>query len=327
VPVAVAPAGVAAPPGETLDGVDLARAGIARSVGRGAGLVGGGITGACSTTWRALRAPRAVVSDAVETARSIARTVAPVRDTLSPVMRRRGLRRALDVVELPLADLKRAAAQADGSVNDGFLAGLAGGLRIYHERHGAMADMLRVTLPISIRRPDDPPGGNRITLIRFAVPVGEPDPAVRVREMERRCRAARDERSLPYTDAIAGTLNLLPPGVVGGMLKHVDFVASDVPGFTFPVSLAGAPLERYVAFGPTIGTAVNVTLLSYLGTCGVGVTMDSAAVSDPDRFVDCLRAGFDEVLALGGAHEPARLPLRPDDVAPEPADLGNAWSG
>ena len=65
------------------------------------------------------------------------------------------------------------------------------------------------------------------------------------------------------------------------MLKHVDFVASDVPGFPFPVYLAGAALERYVAFGPTIGTAVNLTLLSYTGACCVGITIDNAAVPDP----------------------------------------------
>jgi WS/DGAT/MGAT family acyltransferase len=327
VPVAIEPGAVEAPRGEDLGGVDLARAGIARSIGRGARLVGGGVATACSTAKRTLRSPTAVVGDAVETAKSIVRTVAPVRDTLSPVMRRRGLRRSLDIVEVSLADLKRAAANADGSVNDAFLAGLAGGFRLYHERHDAPAESLRVTLPISIRRPDDPPGGNRITLMRFAVSVGEPDPAARIREMERRCRAARDERSLPYTDAIAGTLNLLPPGVVGGMLKHVDFVASDVPGFTFPVSLAGAPLQRYIAFGPTIGTAVNVTLLSYLGTCGIGITMDSAAVPDPDVFVDCVRAGFDEVLALGGAHEPARLPLRPAEGPVAPVEPEVAWNG
>ena len=49
------------------------------------------------------------------------------------------------------------------------------------------------------------------------------------------CRAARDEWSLEFTNAIAGALNLLPQGVVGSMLKHVDFLASDVPGFPFPV--------------------------------------------------------------------------------------------
>ena len=94
------------------------------------------------------------------------------------------------------------------------------------------------------------------------------------------------------------------------MLKHVDFLASDVPGFTFPVYLAGARLERYVAFGPTIGSSANLTLLSYDGTCGIGVTIDTAAVPDADVLVDCLRDGFEEVLALGGSHDSVRMPMR-----------------
>ena len=64
------------------------------------------------------------------------------------------------------------------------------------------------------------------------------------------------------------------------MLKHVDFLASNVPGIGFPVYLAGARMTRYVPFGPTIGAAVNITLLSYDGTCEIGVTVDTAAVPD-----------------------------------------------
>jgi diacylglycerol O-acyltransferase / wax synthase len=315
---------VEAPRGEQIGTMDLVRAGLVRGGARGVGAIRGGLASARSSSGRIVREPARVIGDAVENARSIARTVAPVRDTLSPVMRRRGLRRELDMVEVGLDDLKRAASAAGGSVNDGFMAAVAGGFRRYHELHAAPVDALRVTLPISIRKPDDPLGGNRITLIRFPVPVGEPDPAVRVAEMERRCRAARDERSLPYTEMIAGALNLLPAGVVGGMLKHVDFVASDVPGFPFPVYLAGARLERYVAFGPTIGTAVNLTLLSYRGTCCVGVTIDAAAVPDPDLLLECLRDGFEEVLELGGAHDAARLPMHKEW---EPPGMVATWSG
>jgi diacylglycerol O-acyltransferase / wax synthase len=213
------------------------------------------------------------------------------------------------VVEVQLRDLKRAAAAAGGTVNDGFVAAVTGGLRRYHERHGAPVDQLRMTLPISIRSPGDPAGGNRITLMRLSVPVGEPDPALRIPEVGRRCRAARHERSLPLTNGIAGVLNLLPRAVVGGMLKHVDFLASDVPGFPFPVFLAGARVERYVAFGPTIGASVNTTLLSYSGTCAIGVNIDTAAVPDAAVLTDCIREGFDEVLALGGRHRRARVLL------------------
>jgi hypothetical protein len=259
-----------------------------------------------------MRRPVASARDATATVWSIGRTVAPLRKTLSPIMKERSQARHLETFEVQLADLKRAATAAGGSVNDGFMAAVTGGLRRYHERHGAPVKELRVTMPISVRTPDDPIGGNRITLMRFPVPISDPDPASLIREANRRCRAARGERSLPYTNAIAASLNLLPPVVVGSMLKHVDFLASNVPGFPFPVYLAGSRVESYVAFGPTIGSSVNITLLSYAGTCCVGMTIDIAAVPDPEVFAQCVREGFEEVLLLGGAHTPVRLPLLDD---------------
>ena len=301
-----------APAGEQIGSMELVGQSVTRDWTRMAAFAGERVHRAVPDMLRTARHPLTSVSGAMSTARSIARMVAPVRTTLSPIMQGRGLRRRLDIVEVELADLKAAAAAAGGSINDGFMAAVTGGLRRYHEGHGAEVDALRVTLPISIRTPDDPLGGNRITLMRFVVPVGDPDPAARIPEIDRRCRAARDEPSVSFTNGVAGALNLLPRAVVAGMLKHVDFVASDVPGFGFPVYLAGARMDRYVAFGPTIGAAVNLTLLSYDGTCYVGINMDTAAVPDHDVFIGCMREGFDEVLALGGDHRPARAPLHND---------------
>ena len=62
-------------------------------------------------------------------------------------------------------------------MNDGFVAGLAGGLRRYHERHGVPVGDLHLSMPISLRAEGDEMGGNRITLMRFDVPVGVVDPA------------------------------------------------------------------------------------------------------------------------------------------------------
>jgi WS/DGAT/MGAT family acyltransferase len=297
------------PAGERPATVDLLRESVVRDLGRLAGFVASATRTALPSGLRAARHPMATTTEVARTVQSIARTVAPVYETLSPLMKERSNVRHLEMLEVRLADLKRAAFAAGGTVNDGFMAAVTGGLRRYHERHGAPVAELRVTMPISIRTPDDPIGGNRITLMRFPVPVSDPDPASRIGEMSRRCRTAREERSLPYTDAIAASLNLLPPGVVGSILKHVDFVASDVPGFAFPVYLAGARVEGYAAFGPTAGSSVNLTLLSYAGTCCVGVTIDTAAVPDPEVLAGCLKEGFEEVLLLGGPHEPVRLPL------------------
>ena len=73
------------------------------------------------------------------------------------------------------------------------------------------------------------------------------------------------------------------------MLKHIDFVASNVAGIDAPIFLAGALVSRYFVFGPTTGSAMNATLLSYNGTCCVGFTIDSAAVPDYDVLMRCMR--------------------------------------
>jgi diacylglycerol O-acyltransferase len=308
---------VEAPAGERFGTVGLIRASLVRDLGRTAGLVRFA-AGTVACALGSVRHPIATVGEVVETARSIARTVAPVLGTLSPIMKSRSLGRHLEMLEVGLDDLARASAVAGGTVNDAFMAAVTGGLSRYHDRHEVPVDALRVTMPISIRRPSDPIGGNRITLMRFAVPVSDPDPAVRIREIGRLCRDARSERSLPFTNAIAGSLNLMPSGVVGSMLKHVDFLASDVPGLTSLVHLAGAQVERYSAFGPTTGSSVNFTLVSYGETCCVGITIDTAAVPDPDVLIECFREGFEEVLDLGGAHNAVHLPLHDDAPAVTP---------
>lgn len=259
---------------------------------------------ALPSAWRTGRHPVRSSLSALETMCSVGRSVAPVSRTLSPVMRARSLRRRLGMLEVGLDDLKKASATAGGSVNDGFMAAVTGGFRRYHELHGRPVEELRVTLPISIRTAEDPAGGNRITLERFTVPVGLADPTARIRAIGERCRCARNERSVPHSNTIAGALNLLPPGAVGSMLKHVDFLASNVPGLEFPLYLAGARMTRYVPFGPTLGAAANITLLSYDHKCGVGVTVDAAAVPDIEVFMDCLTGGFEEILALAGSGTP-----------------------
>jgi hypothetical protein len=71
-----------------------------------------------------------------------------------------------------------------------------------------------------------------------------------------------------------------------------------------------SPRAWSVAFGPTVGRAVNGALLSDDRACGIGISIDGAAVSDPALLTECLREGFEEILDRGGAHEPVQAPLR-----------------
>ncbi len=280
----------------------LALDAVAHDAGRLLGMARDAPGLAARAAARTIRNPLAAAGDLAKATRSVAKTVEPYRSTMSPVMRERRLGRALGLLDVPLDGLQAAAKAVDGHLNDAFLAAVTGGLRLYHEAHGAQIDHLRVTMPISLRTAEDDLGGNRITLARFPVPAGLADVPMRMRALHELTESWRAEPSMGLTQVIAEGLNLLPAALIGGMLKHVDFLASNVPGFPMPVYLAGARLESYYGFGPTIGAAVNVTLMSYVDTCNIGVNCDAGAIADIDLFLECLREGFDEVVAIG---EPA----------------------
>ena len=241
--------------------------------------------------------PREVIASAGRTTASVARMVRPITQMASPVMTDRSMRRQLATIDVPLQGLHDVAKRHGGHVNDAFLAGLTAGLRRYHEAHGAHVDELRVTMPVSIRKPDDPIGGNRITLLRFGLPVGTTDVGKRIAHIAEISRAWRQEPAIAHTQAIAFALNLAPRSYLQGILRRVEFVASDVPGLTEPVYVAGAKVLAYYPFGPTIGTALNATLMSYVDDCNIGLNIDTAAVPDTDELIGHIRDGFDEVLA------------------------------
>lgn len=286
------------PPGRALDSLALVADAVGATVSGYARLARRGAQEAIPALLRCTLDPVGHAVGAAAMARSVYRTAWPDFSTMSPIMRERSTERRLAMIEVPLDDLKKAAKTVGVTVNDAYLAAVTGGLRRYHEHHGVAVGSLRAVMPISIRTDQDTDWGNRITLLRLAVPAAEPDPATRMRLLHRVAKAAREEPSLPVTGAIAGALNLLPVGYVGGILKHADFVASNVPGTSIPVYVAGSKVTGLVTFGPTIGTALNTTMLSYAGRCGIGVNVDTASVPDPDVLIACLREGFAEVTAL-----------------------------
>jgi WS/DGAT/MGAT family acyltransferase len=254
-------------------------------------------------TAAALSDPARFVGDAARSVRSVGRLLRPVSEPLSPIMRGRGMSRRLEAFDVPLDELRAAAHAVGGTLNDAFLAAVAGGMRRYHSRHRVTAEDLRVTMPVNLRREDDEVGHNRFTPVRFALPVGDDGPAERMRRLGEIARRWRREPALPVTDVIAGALNRLPvaatTALFGSMLKGVDFVATNVPGLTGPVHLAGTKVIRQYGFPPPSGAACGIALLSHGSHACVGVTIDTAAVPDPEVLGDSLRQGFAEVLAVG----------------------------
>jgi diacylglycerol O-acyltransferase len=275
--------------------------------------VGDSLRSAASLSQRSTRAlPHLVVSavtnpvgavrGTAKTMRSVGKLLRPARAPLSPVMTQRGLSRRLQVLDLPLDDMLAAAHRADATLNDAFLAGIAGGMRRYHDHHGATPSRLRVTMPVNLRRADDELGNNKFTPVRFSLPISTIDAAERMRELGAITRSWRKEPALPLTELLAGGLNRMPveftTSFFGAMLKSIDFVATNVPGLPARRFLAGAEVLREYAFAPPSGSAFSLALMSHVDRCCLGLNIDTAAIADTELLVSCIREGFDEVLQL-----------------------------
>jgi diacylglycerol O-acyltransferase len=278
--------------------------------------------GAIGTAARLVARPVPAVTEALGFADSARRMLSPLPADPSPLLRRRSLVTRTLVLELPLAEL-RAAAKAvvvpgrhegpgprggrTASVNDAYLAALCGGLGRYHEALGVPVDALPLALPVSLRGADDPASGNRFTGVTIAAPIGEPDPAERMRQVREQVIARRSEPALDVIGRLAPVLSLLPDEVLYEVVDRItppDIQASNVPGYAQETFLAGARVERQYGLGPLPRVAMMTVLISRAGTCTVACRYDTASFAAPDLLEKCLQAGFDEIVELG--RKPAR---------------------
>ena len=279
---------------------------------------------AAGTVAQLITQPGSTVTEAVRFGDSARRMLSPPPATPSPLLRRRSLVSRTVVLELPLADL-RAAAKAvvvsDGrgraSVNDAYLAALCGGLGRYHEVLGVPVDALPLALPVSLRAGDDPASGNRFTGVTIAAPVGESDPAERMRQVREQVIARRSEPAIDVIDRLAPVLALLPDEALYEVFERItpaDVQASNVPGYPYETFLAGARVDRQYGLGPLPRVGMMAILISRAGTCTVAFRYDTASFAAADQLEKCLQAGFDEIVELGRPPARSAPGIRPPEA-------------
>ena len=237
-----------------------------------------------------------------KTTGSVARIVKPATTPLSPLMTGRSMASRFDAVRRPFADVRRASKSVDGTVNDAFVSIVLDGLWRYHDAHGAACERLRLHMPISIRS-DDEVGDttNRVVPMRFEIDVGAVEPVERMAAVKKTLRAVRNEPALAYMNDISAGITRLGQSaalsLIGSMMLGCDVTASNLPGPRFPVWMAGSRIDQFYAFGPNVGSAVNVTMFSYDRAVYLAVNSDRAAVPDGDLLIESIEAAADELIA------------------------------
>jgi WS/DGAT/MGAT family acyltransferase len=260
---------------------------------------------------RRLAHPQQATRDAISYATSLRRVLADPDAPGSPLLKGRSMSWRYLALDVEFADLRAASKRAGATLNDAYLAALLAALRLYHEQLGVPVDAVPIAIPISVRREGHAAGGNQFTGARLAGPVAIADPVERMHAIGELVKSARAEPAINGMGLIAPALARLPGAAVsefvGSLTASNDLQASNVPGIREDVYLAGAKIERMYGFGPLPGCACMVTLVTHGSTCCIGVNVDPAAVTDIDRFAGCLRAGFEEVLALSDGAPPVEL--------------------
>ncbi|MCV7191438.1 wax ester/triacylglycerol synthase family O-acyltransferase [Mycolicibacterium brumae] len=306
---------------QDLSGNDLMREGVRRLPVTVAGGIFGLVGGAVEAVGRSLSNPVGTVAGVANYLASSARVMRPAASH-SPLLARRSLSTRTEAIDIKFSDLHRAAKAGGGSINDAYLAGLCGALRLYHESMGLPVATLPMAVPVNVRADDDPAGGNRFAGINLAAPIGTADPARRIGRIRNQMVKRREEVALDVVGAVAPVVSLLPDPVLEAMTGSVivsDVQASNVPVFPGDTYIAGVKVLRQYGVGPLPGVAMMAVLVTRGGYASITTRYDRASITDPALFAECLRVGFDEVLALAGDPAPRSRPASFDEGVAEPA--------
>lgn len=218
--------------------------------------------------------------------------------------------RSFDWLDLPLDGVKTIKNTHGATVNDVMLAVVAGAVRGFLLSDGDMSESdlsaseFRVMAPVSVRTRDEQGTlGNKVAMWLLALPIGEPDPAARLKAV------AAETKELKETDQALGASTLVAgatgaPAVLvslGARLasraRPFNMTVTNVPGPQFPLYLAGSPMLATYPLVPLWQShGIGVAMFSVMGTVHIGLNTDRDLIEDPHKFALAMEASFAELL-------------------------------
>ena len=256
--------------------------------------------------------PMDVISDAVNYGKSVKRVFGSSSLHNSPLLSGRSLSRDFGVIEVPLDKLKNGTKAANGSINDGFLAAVSIGLHKYHKDNMVGIEQLSISMPVNIRSSNAATGGNHFVGARVNLPINETEPSACIDKISQAVDRAKTEPAALLLNHLMPVLSALPNDTALDISTKVvlpDIQLSNVQGYSAATYLAGCKITKLLPFGPVPGVATMITMVSYNGTCFLGIHADSAAIKDFELFINCIQSGFDEVMNIG-ASTPIKAPIK-----------------
>ncbi|MCJ7590322.1 MAG: WS/DGAT domain-containing protein, partial [Woeseiaceae bacterium] len=220
--------------------------------------------------------------------------------------------RVVELVGLPLADIKKIRQKIEGAtINDVFMTTVGGALHKYLGAKGELPDRsMTAQVPMTLRGVDKGgDAGNQVGIAVMPVHSEISDPVERLQAIRTGADKAKALVGLVGKDLTQNVYDLLPAAASElftnkVMLPTMNIVVSNVRGPDVPMYMAGAQM---IAFAPVSiamnGLGLNITGFSYHGTMWMCAVACRDMMPDPAFFAECLRASFAELAASAGAHE------------------------
>ena len=201
--------------------------------------------------------------------------------------------------------IKAAGAALGGTLNDTVLAMCGGAFRRYLLAHDALPDTPLVAMvPVSLRSPDDPGGGNSVGVILANLGTHTDSPAERFELVKASMDSGKAHlRGLSPGQAMVMSSLAFLPMATSPMFRFDGFrkppynvTISNIPGPPETRYWNGARMDTsYPVSIPIDGQALNVTLSSYAGSLDFGIIGDRNAVPELQVLLDHLEASLAEL--------------------------------
>jgi diacylglycerol O-acyltransferase / wax synthase len=259
---------------------------------------------------------RATANDALAGAARLARGVGALVGTVvtggrlapgSPLNVNLSTQRRFAVARGDLAAYREVRTAHGCTVNDVVLTVVTGALRAWLLSRGepvTAASRVRAMVPLWVQGTDAPAAAGRVLSTLVDLPVGEPNPALRLQHVahamrehttgSRSVRAAALARIGGYAPP---TLHALGARAVNGISKRIfNLVVTNVPGPQVPLYAGGARmLDTYPVVPLADGQGLAVGVTSYDGGLFYGFNADRDALADVDVLAGSVGEAFDEL--------------------------------
>jgi diacylglycerol O-acyltransferase len=220
---------------------------------------------------------------------------APVSPLNAPI----GRQRRFAVARASLDDVKAVRKAHSGTVNDVLLTVVTGALREWLLSRGEPvvgSTSVRALVPVSVRNDDDETG-NQVSSLLIDLPVGEPNPWVRLARISYAMRGLTQNGQSVGADTLSALSGFAPPTLhalgaraASGLSRRLfNLVVTNVPGPQAPLYAGGARMIEVYPVVPLVrGQGLAIGMTSYDGTVYVGLNADRDSLSDVHVLADLI---------------------------------------